>query len=398
MKTIILLGAGGECVPIIQRAKDMGLNTIVVDGNSHAPGMALADLPVVASCYHADAALSALRYSPIRQVDGVLCAATDSPHIAAAIRAEFGLRGLGVDAARLSVNKYEQKVILRRAGVSVPDFQREYGWVFKPIDSRGARGVIRLGPDVNYKWAIETARDMSPTGQAMMEKWLDGPQYSTESIIIDGQVVFTACGLRNYERLAEFAPYIIEDGFDVPSPPPCGMEAVNELLAHACAALGWLNTKPGLTVKGDLIWHDGELVVLELAARLSGGYFCSHVTPMAYGVDFVYAAIKLALGNGLEESVVVNTISGKGAGFVSQRYVFPDLSEIGRRVVSVPRVPDWTAFASWLISPGDIILPVTSHAARWGQAMFVGGRLDEAQDMAARAVEEMKAGVVLEEG
>lgn len=402
-KTIILLGAGGECVPIIQKAKDMGLRTVVVDGCGSAPGMALADVPVVASCYHADAALQGLRRSPIKGADGVMCAATDSPHVAAAIREEFGLPGLSVASARLSIDKGDQKAVLRTFGIPVPDSTGrnplkpsiQSDWVIKPADSRGGRGVIRLA-GVDYEWAYKTARALSPTGQVVIERWLDGPQYSTESIILGGRVMFTVCGLRNYDRLAEFAPYSIEDGFDVPSIPPCGIGAVNELIARACVALGWLDTAPGLTVKGDLIWHDDRLVILELAARLSGGYFCSHVTPMAYGIDFVYAAIKLALGEGLEWRVGGGAIAPFGAGFVSQRYVFSDPADIGRTVVSLPRVSDWAAWATWLIKPGDIIKPVTSHAARLGQACCIAGTMADAEHMAARAVAEMKAGASLE--
>ena len=36
--------------------------------------------------------------------------------------------------------------------------------------------------------------------------------------------------------------------------------------------------------------------MIELAARLSGGFFCTREIPLNTGVDFVGAAIKLALG------------------------------------------------------------------------------------------------------
>ena len=49
-------------------------------------------------------------------------------------------------------------------------------------------------------------------------------------------------------------------------------------------------------VKGDIVIHDGRPHVIELAARLSGGYLCTHEIPLSTGVDFVGCAIRIALG------------------------------------------------------------------------------------------------------
>jgi len=43
-KRILIVGAGGNQLAIIQKARDMGLVTIAVDGNAQAPGFALADI------------------------------------------------------------------------------------------------------------------------------------------------------------------------------------------------------------------------------------------------------------------------------------------------------------------------------------------------------------------
>ena len=58
--------------------------------------------------------------------------------------------------------------------------------IVKPVDSRGARGVIRLGAGVDPEWAFAAARAESPTGRVMAERFLDGPQVSTESLVIGG--------------------------------------------------------------------------------------------------------------------------------------------------------------------------------------------------------------------
>ncbi len=50
---------------------------------------------------------------------------------------------------------------------------------------------------------------------------------------------------------------------------------------------------PGVTngtVKGNIVIHQGEPYVIELAARLSGGFFCTREIPLNTGVDFIGCA------------------------------------------------------------------------------------------------------------
>ena len=46
----------------------------------------------------------------------------------------------------------------------------------------------------------------------MVEEFLEGQQYSTESIIMDEKNVTVGFAERNYEFLEELSPYIIENG------------------------------------------------------------------------------------------------------------------------------------------------------------------------------------------
>src|SRR3990167_2401210 len=440
MANIILLGGGIEALPIIQRVKELGHRAIVVDGDPDAPAWEIADRCSVASCYNSEAAIRDLKNMG-ENYDAVLPAATDTPHVATAIREAFGLPGMGMESAALSIDKYEQKLELMgiSKGVPIPAFKTAvikpinnkfkqkqalamadipipmFGlvadplWfagpeslaVFKPPDSRGGRGVIRLLPGVDPAWAYAEAVRHSPTSQVMVEQWLDGPQLSTESIVQDGRVLFTAVGLRNYARLDEFAPYVIEDGFDEPYHPGWPIyhytsahgslnADTDALIESACRALGWYQSGAG-TVKGDLVIHDGKVYVIELAARLSGGFFASHGHPLTYGVDFVGAAIKAALGYTLEEP------KPYARGFVSQRYVFPSPEDIGKTVEYVPFAssPNDSPVMTWNIKPGDVIKPVTCHPARWGQALATGRTPDEARTRAEAAVAAMKAVVAL---
>jgi len=412
MKTIIALGGSIESLPILRRARELGHRLVVVDGNEHAPGFELADGRVVSSCYDAQETAGHLRLvlagyhhanypDKTKLYDAVLCAATDAPYVAAAVAEAFGLPGLTVGQAALGADKWEQKMKLRQCGITIPRFAAisNLDWVdlvwsdwpnaiIKPRDSRGARGVARLSDGVDRKGVIDQARAQSPTGRVMVEEWLDGPQLSTESLVQDGKVLFTAVGLRNYSRLEEFAPYCIEDGFDSPHDRELGSFGIYDLIERACRALDWYQTGGGV-VKGDLVIHNGQLYVIELAPRLSGGLFCA-AHELAYGVDFIGMAINMALG------YTVEAPRPRPRQFVSQRYIFPSPDDIGKRIKYLSQPPIWDAvFAHYSKPIGHVIAPVTSHADRLGQALCVGATPQEARERAERAVSEMYNGMVV---
>jgi len=122
----------------------------------------------------------------------------------------------------------------------------------------------------------EQARAAGGSGELIMQPWIEGSQYSTESIVMAGHVIFTAVALRNYERLGDpiVYPYVIEDGSDSGIQGHSSqISSLTETIERRARPLGWDN----LTVKGDLVLHDGEWWIIELAARLSGGFFASSI-------------------------------------------------------------------------------------------------------------------------
>jgi biotin carboxylase len=165
------------------------------------------------------------------------------------------------------------------------------------------------------------ARSHSPSERVMVEQYLDGPQVSTESVVVDGRCFTPGFSDRNYEYLERFAPFFIENGGDLPSHLPQTIQAsVRDVIARAASALGVTSG----TVKGDIVVHNGEPYVIELAARLSGGFFCTREIPLNTGVDFIGAAIKVALG----EPVTAQELTPKHSTPVIQRYAFAAAGQV----------------------------------------------------------------------
>jgi biotin carboxylase len=185
----------------------------------------------------------------------------------------------------------------------------------------------------------------------MVEQYLSGPQVSTESVIVNGVCYTPGFSDRNYEYLERYAPFFIENGGDLPSHLSPDIQAkVKDVVGRAAAALGITNG----TVKGDIVVHKGEPHVIELAARLSGGFFCTREIPLNTGVDFIGAAIRVALG----EHVSADELEPKHSNAVIQRYAFPNPGKV-MKVSGADEARKIAGIAEVVVTAkeGDIIPP-----------------------------------------
>ena len=164
-KTILFIGGGIETVPGVVLAREMGLRVVVSDRNPKAPCFRHADAALIADTYSADENIATAQafnrdHGPIH---GVLCLATDVPLTVARTAKALGLPGLDVETARLAMDKLAMKDRFAQRGVRIPWYsqvqsadalktmvcERSNPLVLKPVDSRGARGVMRLSGQVD---------------------------------------------------------------------------------------------------------------------------------------------------------------------------------------------------------------------------------------------------------
>ena len=400
MRTLWIVSGGAEAVPGIQRAKEMGLHVVVSDMNPNAPGFALADDCVIASTYDVAATVAAAEkyHRTVRPVDGVICIAADVPLTVASVAAALGLPGISIEATRLAADKVAMKQCFASSDIPIPWFspvdsvahlraivaERGFPLVIKPVDSRGARGVLRLMADLDLDWAFQHAQQFSPSSRVMVEEYLPGPQISTESVLLDGVGFTPGFSDRNYKSLDRFAPYMIENGGQQPSElSQEEQEAVARLAEQAGRAMG---ITTGIA-KGDMVLTSQGPKVIEIAARLSGGWFCTDQIPIGTGVDLVGVAIRFALG----EKVTAKDVVPRYRHGVAIRYFFPEPGRVKRlrNADQFDGVP-WVHRLGFFVQPGDMVEPVTNHTRRAGFVITTGKTRDEAVTRALQVVETVR--------
>jgi biotin carboxylase len=254
----------------------------------------------------------------------------------------------------------------------------------KPVDGRGARGVLRLTSETDLAWAFAHAKGQSRSGRLMVEEYLAGPQISTEGLLVDG--IGTTCGFidRNYEHLETFAPFIVENGGEQPSTLP--FEAQRQISSVAMDAGRALGIVSG-NVKGDMVWTDRGPYVIEVAARLSGGWMSTDQVPLGTGVDLIGCSIRLALG----EKVPSEDLRPRWQRGVASRYWFPPPGRVesidGAEAFS--KVP-WVHRLGFFVEPGETMQPITDHTKRAGFVITTGPTREEAIDRARSVVDAVR--------
>ena len=174
-KTILILSAGLEAIPIIQKAKSMGCYVVVLDGYESAPGIKYADDLIISSTFDvAGSVEKAKNYSQNkRTLDGVMSAGHDAPHTVAHIAHALALAGVPVATAEMAVDKVAMKDKFAKDGVAIPwyssvdDFQHaENGGEFKVL------GYFVDGYDKNKNTVIE-----------VLEKYHSSPKQQKRDIM-----------------------------------------------------------------------------------------------------------------------------------------------------------------------------------------------------------------------
>ena len=388
--TLLILGAGTDQNYPIKTAREVGLRVLAADSNPNAPGFQFADEAAVVSNRDVVALKrlcddSASRGHPIV---GVLVMGTDIPQVAAELALYLQIPGPSVNTGLWTTNKFLMKEKLAQAGVAVPwyalansfsDLQRliqQHGgqkFVIKPTDRSGARGVFVVrADDFNLQALYDDAKAEAYDGEVIVEEFIEGDQISTESILWEGKAYTPGFVDRNYEMLERFAPSVIENGGIHPSKiTGTQKDSIKNLVEQAAKALG---IERGVA-KGDVVISQyGKPMIIEMAARLSGGDFSESLIPLGCGVNIVKAAIQIAIGNEPD----VSELSDKWEKAVANRYFFG----VPGKIVSIQGLEEarslpWIRKLEVYVKPGDLIGQIKFHAGRLGVFTVVAQSRDE---------------------
>lgn len=302
-RAVLILGAGTMQIPAIRIAKRNGWYTCVADGDRNAPGRSLAD-----EFLHVDLkdckgmTRCALELKSRVLLSGVFTAGTDFSATVSWVAEKLGLPCIPYRVALSATDKARMRKVFKRAHVPCPRYAViaasdpvrrfpgvPFPLVVKPADNMGARGVMRIDTEDELADAVSAARVHSRSGGIVVEEYLEGPELSIDAIVWKGEIKI--CGVA--DRHITFAPYFVEIGHTLPTQlDPSAVDEVVSVFRRGVRALG---IDRG-AAKGDMKIAKTGPAVLEIAARLSGGYMSGWTYPYATGVEATESALRISLG------------------------------------------------------------------------------------------------------
>lgn len=289
--------------PAITIAKNMDLETFVLDADPKAPCVHLADhferidLKDIQAIEHFARSLK-----DDGGLSGIMTAGTDFSASVAWTAEKLGLPGISYESALDASDKQRMRGRFKKAGIPSPEFTIidavpgdgfilpfDFPAVVKPVDNMGSRGCRKVSSSEDLIDAARDALKFSRTGRAIIEEYMDGPEFSVDAVVYEGNI--TICGLA--DRHIFFPPCFIEMGHTMPTNiDEDKQKAIIEVFTQGVNVLGIQNG----AAKGDIKLTKRGPMIGEIAARLSGGYMSGWTYPYASGVEPAKAAIMVCLG------------------------------------------------------------------------------------------------------
>ena len=372
-KSVLIFGVGELQLSIIKRANQMGLFTVGIDPNEDASSRSeCGAFEVVGGQDYEGILAVAKKY----EISAIVTAATDKPLVMMArIAKELNLPFYSVETAEWSTDKFQMKQRFIEGGVpcaqgrlihSAEEAKDLYFPVIcKPRDNSGSRGVKLCRDLQELQDCIDEALQYSKLDTVLVEEFIEGPEYSIESLHYDGKsevIQFTE------KRTTPF-PYNVELGHIQPANISEEYKAqIRKIVADVAVALGFENC-PSHT---ELKINERGIFVIETSPRLGGDYITSTLTPLSTGINLEDQLLNIATG------APVDTKTGR-VEKASAVHFFSlpvgTITSIDPRINDIKDAEGVEQF-DFKLKAGDRVTSITSSLNRYGQFIVSGGNRD----------------------
>jgi biotin carboxylase len=400
-----LLRDGGHSYVLVTRDPDLYR---LPDGEPH-PVLALASEVVIAET-NDDAALvaAAQEVAARRRIDGVLTTCDYYLPAVALVAERLGLPGAPSDVLRTATRKHRVREVLAAGGVPDVPFATAATWaqahkaaadlgyplVVKPVDMNSGTGVRKVVDEAGLAVAFAEAttperntRDQPLERLALLERVLEGPEYSVESVTRDGVTRILGITAKSVaEPGVEAGSGFVESGHLFPAPlAPRERDAIER---HVIAVLDAVGLTHGISHTEVRVTAAGPRLI-ELNPRQGGGYIFELVR-LVTGFNPLQVLVDLALGR---EPVPGPSVAASAA----VTFLLADAVGVVREVRGAQRLADddrvlshETPSPGREVRPGDnnerighvLVVDPTGHEAKaWADELAAG--LDLVVDVAA---------------
>lgn len=317
-KKLMILGAGVYQVPLIQQARRMGIETLVVSVPGNYPGFAFGDK----ICYEDTRDYEKiLEIARAENIDGIVTTGTDVAVVTIGkVCDALRLPGLSFEAGKVATDKMLMKQNYEKHGVRTARYRRisleedskengaaegnkdfqiikrleqelaglQFPLIFKAVDTSGSRGIVKAENSSKFAEAYQRVRENTRKDYFIVEEFLEGEEFGAQSFVSQGKIQFILPhGDYVFQGdtgvpIGHWAPYELEQSV---------IEDAKEQLQKAVIAMGLDNC----ALNADFILSGGKPYVLEIGGR-AGATCLAELVSLYYGYNYYEKIIQAALG------------------------------------------------------------------------------------------------------
>lgn len=298
---LVILGTNEYQNPLIIRAKELGYETHVFGWKTGAIGEQTADVYHDINIMDYD-----LLWKEVQKVNpcGVASIASElAMHPMNYLLRKMGIPCNSLETEKIATNKYLMRCAMRDFGVDGPKFTLveegfdkkclndfQYPLIIKPVDLSSSRGVMKIESELDLDKAIEYAMGWSKTKQCIIEEFIEGKEYSGESIAYAGEYKLLVVT----EKSTTGAPHFVETGHKQPANLSDDMmKKVEKTLYKAFSSMG---IEYGAIHPEFRITKEGRICFMEIGARMGGDCIGSDLVPISSGYDYMGMVIACGCG------------------------------------------------------------------------------------------------------
>ena len=375
-KSVLIFGVGPLQKSIIGRAKMMGLYTVGIDPAKDATCKDEVDASEVVGGQDFEGTCAVVdKYG----IDAIVTAATDKPLVMMARIAEkYEFPFYSVETAQWSTDKFQMKQRFIEGGVpcargrlihSADEAKDLYfPLIVNRRDNSVSRGVKLCRTMEELQASMSEALEVSKLDTVLVEEFIEGPEYSIESLHHDGKsevIQFTE------KKTTEF-PYNVELGHIQPANiSKDNQQKIREIISKIGEALNFVNC-PSHT---ELKINERGIFVIETSPRLGGDYITSTLTPLSTGVNLEDELLRMALGEAI-------TPQPKPVQYSGVRFFAFEEGSIIKHAPNVDFVKNWPHVVdfSFNLKEGDRVNRITSSLNRYGHLTLIAGNRESIED------------------
>lgn len=367
---LAILGASYLQIPLVNKAKKLGIETHVFAWEEAAVASNLADHFYPVSILEKEKILSLCK--SIRP-DGIISIGSDiAMPTVNYVAKELNLIGNSLSCSLVTTNKYEMRRQLINNKIPCPRyisfgadkiFQKDlvselgYPLIVKPVDRSGSRGITLIESRAELETAVERAMAESFSQKVIIEECINGKEVSVEMISWKGTHHFLALT----EKVTTGPPYFVE--VEQHEPAFVQDELHNKIISLTSTSLSALGVENGASHSELIITQQGELYVVEIGARMGGDNIGAYLVEMSTGYDFVKGVIDVAMGS--EPLVIKNKKA-----FAGIYYLTPRRGKVKEILINTDRFPKIKHYEVF-IKPGMLTnFPVRDSSQRSGYFIY----------------------------